>query len=155
MAGEKYAQRAVARLAEYLEANLPAQLRIVETAQGLASGALVDPIDYVQGDLTPDGRTPIVEIFCESGSPINYQNHLDSYDCTVALTFSGDAKVEDGQKQSTRYMTALIDCVRADHTLGSTVNVAIDTDRSFHVTDRTDTITRHTVALGVDVHVQE
>ena len=155
MAGEKYADKAVAKLAAYLAAQYPAQLRIVETAQSLTTNSLTDPVAYVQADLPDDGRSPLMEIWEESGDPIDRRNTLDAYDLTVAVTYAGDADIAAGRLRMRRYMTALIDCLRADPTLSSTVQLAFDKDRSFDVARGKDSATKHVCALGVEVHVHD
>lgn len=155
MAGEKYADRAVATLATFVEANLPTQLRAVETAQSLTTNSLTDPVAYVKADTPNDGRWPRVLIFAEGGEPVNHQNDIDEYDITLALEFMSDSDMDAAEIQMLRYMTAMIDTVRSDPRLNSTGIVAIDRDRSFHQQRGETTPTKHVAALGVEVRVHD
>lgn len=153
MAGERYVQKAVLKLSAYINSNLPAQLRAVETAQSLTTDSLTDPIAVVQYRAPFDNRSPLVEVFDESWEFIDHINKLVSVDCTIALSYVGDASIENGEIFMRRYITALLDTLMGDTTLGSTVVAAIPTDGSSAITRGDNATTRHVYTQGVDVHV--
>ena len=153
MAGEKYIDKAVLKLATFINTNLPAKLREVETAQSLTTDSLTDPVAVVQHRAPFDNRSPLIEVFDEGWDFIDHINKLISVDCTIALSYVGDASVQNGEIFMRRYMTAVLDTLMADTTLGSTVVAAIPTDGSSAVTRGDNATTRHVFTQGVDVHV--
>lgn len=155
MAGEKYGDRAVAYLLDFIENNLATQLRAVETAQSLTSNSLTDPIDYKPAWTPLDAAGPIVQVFSSDGGPVDHRNAVYEYDCTVALVFASDADIEAAQLKARRYMTALIDVVASDRTLGGKVVEALDEDQSFFHDKPGNAQTLNAIALGVSVTVHE
>lgn len=154
MAGERYVERAVARLASYIESNLATELRAIETAQGLASGAIRDPVAYVPGRVPNDNR-PIVEVYETSWNHLDHAQQLMSVSCEVLVTHLGDADVLAGQLTLRRYATALADIIHDDPTLGGTVAVAILLDGESDMVRGDASATRHILVQGVEIHVQE
>jgi hypothetical protein len=72
----------------------------------------------------------------------------------VVIDFSGDADIDAGAKKARRYMTALIDMIRAAEDLDGNVELSWGGGQDFdaeHDGDRT----RHAVALGVMVRIHE
>lgn len=155
MAGEKYADKAVAKLLAWYEAQLQTYLTATETAQSLAAGSLTAPVDYVAGQFQEDTRTPLLLVSCDSGDTEDWNAGVYSYDCAVSLMYSSDANIEAGQLFMRRYMTALIDTVRADHTLGGTVAQALEMDQSLFSEKSADAVTRHAIALGIEIKLHE
>ncbi len=153
--GERYADLAVTSLFEYVQANFTAQLRLLETAQGLSVGDMPDPVSYEDADLPDDGRSPSVEVFCEGGTPEDNRNAIFRYDCVIYLAYSSDADLPTAQKIMRRYATAFVDLVRNDRTLGGLVAQAIEGSLSLHV-DRGDASqARHALSLDVEVTIHE
>jgi len=155
MAGEKYGDKALVKLADYFDSNFATSLRTVETAQGLASGALTDPVEIVRPMVADDGRAPLMEIYLNDGEPVDHKNGITVYDCTITVTYHGDADVAAGSLFMRRYMTAVVDTIADDRSLGGTVQAAIDLDQGFRVIHGKDSPTKHVIALGVEVHVHD
>lgn len=153
MAGEKYADRAVEKLRAHCAANLQTYLTAVETAQGLAAGAMVPPVAY-EGSTFDDGRSPLVLVDCPDGAVESWEDGLFSYGCSLFLVFNGGADVHDGQQQARRYLTALIDMIRAAETLGATVEYAQGGGQQLDA-ETTGDKTRHAVAVEVMVRIHE
>ena len=155
MAGERYAQRAIKALRDHYVANLETELRAVETEQSLTANSLTDPVVYVEGYLPNDTRSPIIQVFCMRGTPDDWKNGLYIYNCSVVLGFVHDADIEAGQLQARRYLTALLETLRVDRTLGGVVTIAIDTDQTLFADKPSDAETLHYVALEIDVQIDE
>ena len=155
MAGEKYGDRAVAVLVAYVAANLQTYLTAVETAQSLTAGSMTPPAAYVASLITNDPRTPVVMVDCDGGITEDWGENLHVYDCMAILAFSGDADVSAGEAKARRYMTAMLDCIRADATLGATAEYAECTSQDFDAQVGGDSMTRHAVGLGVMVRIHE
>ncbi len=154
MAGEKYGDRAVAKLLAWCSAQLQTYLTAVETAQGLTAGSMEPPVAYLGSLLASDGRSPLLMIDCDSGAVESWSDGLHSYQCLIVLVFNGDADVWAGETKARRYLTALIDMVRASATLGSTVELAWGGSQDFDAEKEGDR-TRHAVALEVLVRIHE
>jgi len=131
MAGEKYGDKAVAKLLAWVQAQLPAQLRLVETAQSLTTNSLTDPVDYVAAKVPEDYRSPLIQIYCDDGDSTDPMNSLYRYRCTVHLGYCNDADPVGGQLFMRRYMTAMLDTIRTDRTFSGTVVMAIEGSQSF------------------------
>jgi len=155
MAGEKYIDKAVARLLAYYESNFQTYLTAVETAQSLATGAMTAPKDYVPALLPEDTRSPLLQVFATGAKPEDGRCGLYWVDCTVYLGYVGDANVEAGQQKMRRYMTAMVDTLRADYTLGSTVQEAVDGEQSLDAFKPGDAQTRYAIVLDVEVLIYE
>jgi hypothetical protein len=154
MAGEKYAEKAVDALADWFTAQLQTYITAIETAQSLTTGTVPAPDEYVRGKYDDDNRN-LLMVFCEDGSTVDVNNGIYEYDCTVAWAFSSDADLSAAQLRARRCLTALIDTLRADRRLGGVVAQAIEADQSLFHTKSADATTRHAVAIGVNVMVQE
>ena len=155
MAGERYIDKAVVKLAAYLSANLPAKLRAVETAQSMTANSLTDPVEVLDHRAPYDNRSPLVECFDESWDFVDLPNKMVSVDCTIALSYLGDANLANGEKFMRRYSTALIECLLADATLGGEVVAAIPTDGSSASARGDSSQTRFIYTQGVDVRLHE
>lgn len=153
MAGERYMDKAVVKLTAYLSANLPAKLRAVETAQSMATDSLTDPVEVLDHRAPFDNRSPLVEVFDESWEFVDLKNKVVSVDCTVALSYLGDANLSNGEQFMRRYSSALIDCLLDDTTLGGEVAAAIPTDGSSAAARGDSSQTRFIYTQGVDVRL--
>lgn len=150
MAGEKYGDKAIANLLSYYETNLPTYLRAVETAQSLCASSLADPVDYIPAYVPDDTRSPLFQVFTLSGESLDPRNQLYLYDCVINVGYSSDADIEAGQLFMRRYMTALIDTLVADRTLGGNVVEAVETEQNY-AAEKSGGQTRYAISLGVQV----
>lgn len=125
MSGEQYADLAVTALVDKLTANFSAQLRAVEAGLGLDDGALGDPVDIVAADIERDNRVPLIGVWDDGLDPINQRAGLWSVDCTIGMTQVGDADVDANAARLRRWVSALINMIRADPSLGNRVISAI------------------------------
>ena len=82
-------------------------------------------------------------------------NKMVSVDCTIALSYLGDANLANGERFMRRYSTALIECLLADATLGGEVVAAIPTDGSSASARGDSSQTRFIYTQGVDVRLHE
>lgn len=155
MSGEKYGDRAVAKLLAYCSAQLQTYLTAVETAQSLTAGSLTVPVAFIGSLIANDPRTPVLMVDCTDGSAEDWGNGLHSYGCAIVLKFAGDADVAAGETKARRYMTALIDMIRANATLGGTVDLAWGGEQQFDAEKEGDAMTMHAVALEVSVRIHE
>lgn len=156
----KYEQRAVDALHAVFTAGFATQLRAVETDEGLSSGALTDPQAYIRAFVPSDNRTPLIQIYAEGGEPLgdsgNRQN-LSMIDCTVVATYGATSDMEAAERFMGRYLTAMIQLVRANPRLGNAAGIIgawwTDFARTFPIIDQA--ATRHARGIGVMVHVQD
>jgi len=156
MSGERLAELAVKSMVDYLDTNLATYLRAVETAQGMSSGALTDPVDVIGADL-PDcgGETPIVEVWENVGKEITHADKFYAYDLTIAVTHAYDADIEAGRRFVRNYMTALLDCLAASPTLSDKVGHVIPKEQGFAVQRGSNAKHLHHAVLGVEVHIYD
>ena len=153
MAGEKYVDKAVVKLASFIDTNLPAKLRTLESDQSLTADSVTDPVEVLTYRAPFDNRSPLIEVFDVGWRFLDYINRIVSVNCTVAITYFSDADLSAGEQRMRRYVTALLDCVLADTTLGATVIAAIPTDGSSAVAHGDNATTHHVYTHGFDIHV--
>jgi hypothetical protein len=155
MAGERFVDLAVVKLAAYVRANLPAKLRAVETAQGLTTNSLIDPVEYVEANVPTDTRNPLVEVF-DTLAQVE-DAHADKWmvACTVALSFTGDADLVANERTMRRYATALKDCIRASRTLGGTVKRCDIGDYSSEVVRGPNAAIRYVFTINARVGIAD
>jgi len=122
---EFYAAKAVAELKDYLEANLQAQLTIVETASGLSAGDLNAPDAYLDYPAPTDPRSPLVQVYEEGMDPMVQREGFWTVPCIVAFTYNGDANVGTDFVKLRRYLTALLFTVLKNPTLSGAVHACI------------------------------
>ena len=155
MAGEQHIDKAVTKLKSYLTSNIAAKLRAVESAQSLTTNSLTDPVAVLDHRAPFDNRSPLIEVFEESWRFVDQRQGLVSVDATIAVKYITDADISAAENFMRRYMSAVIEVIRGDSTLGNTVVDCLLTDGSSAV-GRGDTSTTLLVSTqGVDVHVFE
>ena len=155
MAGEQHIDKAVTKLKAHIASGIAAQLRAVESAQSLSTNSLTDPVAVLDHRAPFDNRSPLIEVFEESWRFIDQRQGLVSVDATIAVKYVTDADLSSAETFMRRYMSAVIETIRDDPTLGSTVVECLLTDGSSAV-GRGDTSTTLLVSTqGVDVHVFE
>lgn len=152
----KYASRAVEELRAFLEANLGAAITTVNTDEGIS---LEIPDVFLKG-LHPFGETfPRVEIEFQEGSPDpgseGYRNDMWQWRCAVNLVHAyKDAEVVNGQEELRQYLTAMLDTIQADITLGDTVMHAEieDVASSGEISDQGRLVGVTTMVVNVHTH---
>ena len=155
MAGEQHIDKAVTKLRSYINSNIAASLRAVESAQSLSTNSLTDPVAVLDHRAPFDNRSPLIEVFEEGWRFVDQRQGLVSVDATIAVKYVTDANISAAETFMRRYMSAIIETIRGDSTLGHTVVDCMLTDGSSAV-GRGDTSTTLLVATqGVDVHVFE
>jgi len=155
MAGEKYGDRAVTSLLAYCGSGLQTYLTAIETAQSLATGAMTAPVAYLGSLMAEDGRSPLLMVECIGGDPESWSDGLHAYECRVVLVFNSDADLVEGAAKARRYLTALVDMIRADATLGGTVELAWGGAQDFDAIQEDNAPTRFGVSLSVLVRIHE
>jgi hypothetical protein len=155
MAGERYTDKAVKSIAEYLAATIPAQLDTIETEQGLTAGSMEDPVAYVTARVPRDNRSPLVEVFEVAWDFVNQRERLMAVDCSIAFSFACDADLEAGYAKLRRYETAILKVLEASPSLSSRVVAALPTDGAAGTTRGDDSSTRLVFVQGVLVHVHD
>jgi len=154
MSGERLAELAVKSVIDYLDTNLQTYLTAVETARSMTAGTLTAPNDVIGADLPEyGGGMPLIEVFENTGTPINLENEHWSFDLSVILTYGCDAGIEAGRRFVRDYMTALVDCLNAGRTLGSKVGSSLITDVSFAASH--GSTAKHLIhaAIGLEVRL--
>lgn len=153
--GARYVNKAVTQAAAYLAANLPGKLRAVETELGLDADSLTDPVEVVSNRVPFDNRSPLLEVFEEGWTWTDQANRMLSVDLTIALSYVSDSDLGAGEQFMRRYITALIDTIHADQTLGGTVTAAILTDGSSAVARGDSSASRFVYTQGLEVRVND
>lgn len=152
---DRYAQDAVDALVTVLTANLATKLTAVETEAGLSAGDLGSAVDIIGAWKPNDTRSLLVQVFCDSGTNRSDfgpgHSGLAANDVTVAWSYTSNTDSESSEAFMWRWMTAILDCVTEDPTLGGRVVGAkwTDFDRTYSFVD--ESTTRHVRAIGFEV----
>jgi len=159
MAGEQYLDLAVKSLLDHFEANLATQIAAVETAQSITAGSLPDPDTYIPALLENDPRSHLFTVFCEDGGEIAEEatslDRIVTYGCVAHYEIIGDADVDAIQLTMRRILTAMINTLQADRTLGGKVVSAIDVGHGVLTETIGKAETRHSAEMSTDVTIFE
>lgn len=152
----RFTERAVEALRDYIAANYESYLREVETELSLSSGALPNPVAYMQADLPSDNRNPRVDVYEES-----WEFRDDDRDrmymvvnCTIAWIYKGDADNEAGEILARRCLTAMLKCLWDGRDLGGEVTAIYFLNGSAGAVTE-ENATQHVFAQGVAVVLDE
>lgn len=154
----RYIQKAVDSLHTTINAGLAAQLRAVETSESLSAGALTDPVDVVKARLPMDNRSPLVQIFDETWAhdlAAGQRHDIIMTVCNVVITtLSQDVDLEAAELFMRRYVTAMIETVAEDPTLGGSAMSAVITggDSAAVVGDQSASRLAHVLEVEVRTH---
>jgi len=128
MAGERYADYAVVCLHDVYSDNFATQLDDVISDQSLEAADLPDPVAIIRGPHIDDPRSPLLQVFDVGGTfsdPAGQRNKIADIDCRVVLTYLSSPDLPTGALTMRRYLTAMIQTIEVDPTLGGLVNAAI------------------------------
>lgn len=162
---QRFEHIAVTELETYIAANLGAvitQLNTDESRTGV--DALVMPqADSIVREFAPHlTESPLLMIWDEAATVFDDgdRHAYAAVDCTVAFSYTsggGRLELEDGADRVRLYAAALRRLIfaTAGKTLGSTVAAAFWTDSDREVAFISQSQTRHTRAVGVEVHVYD
>ena len=129
------------------------QLRAVETALGLTSGDLTDPLEIVAARAPNDNRTPLVQHYAEAWRwDTAHREKVMMVDYTILVTY-GAVDLEAGELFMSRYMTAIAQIFETDSTLGGEVTGAALTDGDASRSIGDQSTTRHAWAMGLAIQV--
>lgn len=150
-----YVEQAVDALVAAYEANLPAELALVESESVIDAGSLPQPKEYLSHMAEDDNRSPLIQIYDDPGLEVeNQRNKLWTVPVTVVLAWSSDADIAAAAVFVRRYVTALMRSVLRDETLGgaATSTSFVGGESAKLEGDRSST--RHLYGLGwaVSVH---
>lgn len=151
----RYIQKAVDSLHATINAGIATQLRAVETSESLTTNALTDPVDVVKARLPMDNRTPLIQVFEETWShdtKAGQRHSIITTFCNVVLTtLSTDVDLEAAELFMRRYVTAMIETIAADPTLGGSAMSAIITggDSAAAVGDQSASRLAHVLEVEV------
>lgn len=153
MASE-FLDRAVDAVADLLDSTLAAKLRLVETANGLNSGDLTDPIAIVRGQIPNDNRSPLVQVYEEDWGPVEQRNELWRVGISVIVTYTSSVDLVSGRLFMRRYMAAIKRVFISDPTAsGQAVSIVItDGASAAGIGDRSESRLMYLQGLDVDVH---
>lgn len=158
MSGEAFIDKAVTSLADFIRDNLPAQLRVVETAKGYDANTIEDPREVVGAFIPTLTSSPHVQVYDVGASPEGPDRlKVWHVDCSIIVSFAGDADIEAGEMRAREYMTALVNLIRdaGAYTLGDTVPSVWPTGVDPQFTLKDDSQIRHLFAMGVTVAIQD
>ena len=122
--GGRYADRAVRKLAAYLQSSVPTALRAIETEEELAANYLVNPVSYLRARAPLDARSPAIYVFDEDGRATSQRERLFEVDCTVGIVKVGPPDLVTLEDDLRRYLSAVINVISADPRLGTTTGVS-------------------------------
>ena len=154
MASE-FLDRAVDAVADIFDSGLAAQLRLVETASGLASGALTDPEAIIRGQVPWDPRSPLIQIYDTAWETIDQRNNLWRVSLSCVLTHAGAPDITSGKLFARRYMAAIKRLVLSDPTAGDQVVGLYLTDGASAAGEGDNSGIRTIYAQGIDVDVYD
>lgn len=120
-----FIERAVEKLAAYLEDEVPGQLRIVESETGMDANALQDPLAVVRAHIRWDNRVPLLGVFCSGFNPGDQRQDIWDVECTVAVMTRAEPDLETGTTYHHRYITAIIRALIASPSLNGEVISAV------------------------------
>ena len=149
MAGEKYSDLVSHALDSYFTTNLRTYLTAVETAQDLTEGSLTPPDSYIEGDLADNQSIQFQTVVGNGGEELEKTVH--AYEAFVAIHYMGDADFEAAELRGRRYLTALVDCLYADRTLGGAVAVARMVEEINEHEKTSDLQSAHAIGLRLNV----
>lgn len=153
MSGERYAQLAAVALRDVIEDEIAAALATVETAQGLDAGTYAAPVAVVAARVPSDNRSPLIAVYWEAGAMRLQREGTANVDCTVVVQLIGGPDLEALERLAAAYVTALVDLIRGDSSLGGRVSGALVTDWEAAVGAGDRSSTRLITAIGVSVFV--
>lgn len=154
MSGERYIEQAVEALYDHVSGGAFAdRLTEAEGSAGLADNALGRPEAYLQHRFPFDNRPMLAGVWDEDAEAINFRVGHWRTNCTFAVTFRGDSNLDNGEIKGRRILTAMIDTIKNDPTLGGLVVDAHVTDAS-RDTMGDESATRHVYAIGVSVETR-
>tara|TARA_Y100001938_G_scaffold148335_2_gene231710 strand:- start:97 stop:576 length:480 start_codon:yes stop_codon:yes gene_type:complete len=154
----RYVQKAVDSLHTTINGGIATQLRAVETSEGLTSGALTDPEAVVKARMPLDNRTPLIQVFDESwahDAEAGQRHDMITTFCNVVLTtFSQDTDLEAAELFMRRYITAMIETIATDPTLGGAAMSAVVTggDSAAVIGDKSASRLAHVLEVEVRTH---
>lgn len=154
MSGERLSEKAVAAVVAWLSSQLQASLTAVESQRGMTAGSLPFPAEIVDADLPSyGGATPTIEVFETTTKTADPRTGRYVWDLSVIVTHASDADVMSGRRIARAYATAVVDCLKADCSLGSSGLAAIVSDISFAVQHGSTAKHLHHVAIGLTVEM--
>jgi len=159
MAGEQYLDLAIKSLLDYFESNLGTYITAVETAKSLDFGTIPTPDDFIPAKYDKDPQPNQLLVYADSGVPIEEEatstDDIVTYECDIHFEYTSDADVETGKLRMREFLTAMINTLHSDRTLGGNVVMAIHTGDEIDASKINDATTRHSVTMGVAVTVHE
>ena len=150
----RFISRAEDALFDTIVAKINAKLAIVETENGLNSGDMTVPEDIIRAENPFDTRSPLVHVFWTDDQPVLQREQFTAVNLIVAIRYMGNPNTtEEDQRFVTRYLTALMDCIEDDTTLGGKATAAIRGRASRDAFFLEKGPTRHVAAMEVQVRV--
>lgn len=119
MTAKKYADAAIVALQAYLKGTLAnfsdgaivKRLRQLEIDQGLAPGAMPNPVKIIRARAPFDSTSPLISIFSTAGKMIDQRQRFASIDANVVITLNGGVDLEQLEDTIRRYHSAMIDAL--------------------------------------------
>ena len=158
MAGEVLIDKAVRDLAAHVEANLAAELRQVETDQGLPANTLGKWSRIVRAwvPTTSGGGSgaPEIQIYDEPTEVPSQRHDLIAVNCAVDMVWSSPSnQPEAAEDFGRRWMTALYRCIAGKHPQSSNTGEAFLVRGFDRKSETYESTTRHARSVEVEVRV--
>ena len=154
----RYIQKAVDALHNTISGGIAAQLRAVETSESLSTNALTDPQAVVKARMPLDNRSPMVQVFEETWAhdmAAGQRHRIITTNCNVVITtLSHDADLEAAELFVRRYVTAMVETIANDPTLGGAAMSAVimGGDSAAFVGDQSASRIAHVLDVEVRTH---
>jgi len=157
MAGEKYIELGHLSMFNFFESNFETYLTAVEVAQSLATGTMAAPVDYIPRQAPEDNRNPLVMVYETDFDLLRNESQRAGrwvVGVDTLIQWESDADLDEAKRTTQRYLTAIVDTIRSDATLGSAVVQA--TFAGYDIAPQTidDAVTKHMLAVAWDVIVE-
>jgi hypothetical protein len=150
----RFSEKAIESMALFIEGGINAQLRLVETDRGLASGSLPNWAEVCRGLTTLLDNWPHFEVWETKVSCQSYLEDIYEVDCKVGLAIVGDADLSAGQLMLRRYEEAMLRLLRSDRTLGGRVLEAVESSLEAGITKEDESI-RHGFVMDITIALHE
>lgn len=113
--GLQYEEAAIAALVNVLASSqFTDALRALEVDRGLAPRSLPDPVAVVDAFLPNDNRSPLIQVYQDDGDMLDQKEGLYASQAVVAVSYSGDTDMVANERLMRRYLSALMNTVRAN-----------------------------------------
>ncbi|NJO18057.1 MAG: hypothetical protein HC877_20705 [Thioploca sp.] len=152
----RYAARVLDALLTYLPTAIETQIGIIETEELIT---LPNIYDYRVGEWFELNLSPFVFMYTdkmEKVSPAGQRNIIYDVTSILCLRYKMSPDIANDSKTVLHYLTAIIDAINADPTLGGLVSVCLINEISIGAIEQTDSSeTSYGVTIDLTIRIHE